>query len=265
MTGYKYKKPFFSIAIPTYEMNGYGVKFLDFSLNILNKQTFKDFEIIISDHSINNNNIKNLCDKWSNTLTIKYFKNPNNIGNSSSNINNAIKECNGKWIKFLFQDDFLYNDKSLFNLKNHIKKNKNKEWFATSSEHSVDGYNMLNTFTPKWSRNIHLGNNTISSPSVITIKNNKIKNYLFNEDLMWLMDVEYYRRMYDVYGEPCYFYDINVVNRTWENSVSNTLNDEIKNKELNYMQEKYKIEDQHYNINIATKIIELKLKKPLTI
>ena len=43
-----------SICIPTYEMNGMGVEYLEYSFNILYSQTFKDFEIIISDHSESN-------------------------------------------------------------------------------------------------------------------------------------------------------------------------------------------------------------------
>ena len=78
---------------------------------------------------------------------------------------------------------------------------------------------MYNTHYPKWTDDIHIGNNRISSPSVITIKNNNNKLY-FNEDLIWLMDVEYYKRMHILYGEPIYLNNINVVNRTWNNSYS---------------------------------------------
>jgi hypothetical protein len=98
---------------------------------------------------------------------------------------------------------------------------------------------MYRTFYPSWNENIYVGINTISSPSVITIKNTDEKLY-FDEDLIWLMDVEYYKRMYDIYGEPVYLNTVNVVNRTWGNSVSNTLSEEIKNKEVNLIKERYK-------------------------
>lgn len=231
-------KPFFSIAIPTYEMHGYGEEFLINSFSILTKQTFKDFEIIISDHS-KNNVIRNLCDKWAELLDIKYFKNDYNIGKSSANINNAIKLSNGEWIKILFQDDFLYGYDALENLKNHIIINNNVLWVATACQHTNDGQNMYRPFYPSWNDKIHLGINTISSPSVITIKNINNKLY-FNEDLLWLMDVEYYKRMYNIYGEPSYLNTVNVVNRTWNNSVSNLLSQEIKNNEVFLVKEMYK-------------------------
>lgn len=230
-------KPFFSIAIPTYEMKGCGEEFLSFSLGKLHKQTFKDFEVIISDHS-QDYIIEDLCNRWKENININYFKNNYKVGGSSPNINNAIKNSNGKWIKFLWQDDFLFNKESLETTKKNIDANENSFWFASACEHSNDGVNMYRPFYPSWNNDIHLGNNSISSPSVITIKNVDDK-YYFNEDLIWLMDVEYYKRMYDKFGEPTYINEITVVNRTWSDSVSNTLSNEIKNKEVKLMSEKY--------------------------
>jgi len=116
----KNEAPFFSIAIPTYGYDGKGVEFLEHSLNIISEQTFQDFEIIISDHSTDDT-IKDIFLKWEKSLNIKYFRNENGIGIISPNINNAMKNCSGKWIKVLFQDDFLYDKFSLenqFNLLN---------------------------------------------------------------------------------------------------------------------------------------------------
>jgi hypothetical protein len=233
----KNTKPFFSIAIPTYEMKGHGEEFLNFSLQILSNQTFKDFEVVVSDHS-KDFVIKKLCEKWSDKLNIKYFENTYKFGGSSPNINNAISKSNGEWIKLLWQDDFLYENNSLEILKDHIEKNC-CNWIATGCEHSFDGKNMYRPFYPSWTDDIYLGNNRISSPSVITIKNIDSK-YYFNENLIWLMDVEYYKRMYDTYGEPSYLNSINVVNRTWSHQLSNTISEEVKNKEVEMLKEIYK-------------------------
>jgi hypothetical protein len=228
---------YFSIAIPTYEMNGQGSTFLDFSFQKLNDQVFKNFEIVISDHSISDE-IKDLCTKWSDILDIKYVRNTNKIGSSSANVNNAIRNCTGEWIKILFQDDFLFDYESLSKISDFISSSPNSEWIATSCEHSNDGQDMYRPFYPKWDDNIHFGKNTISSPSVICIKNKTNKLY-FDEDLIWLMDVEYYKRMYDSYGEPSYIYDIIVVNRTWGNQLTNTIGDEVKSKEKAIIKSRY--------------------------
>ena len=234
---YKMSQPFFSIAIPTYEMHGYGSEYLTHSLSILNKQTFKDFEVIISDHSADSS-IKDCCHIWRKELDIKYFQNDYKVGESSPNINNAIKKSTAEWIKILFQDDYLYEAGALEDLKIHIDAEKKTRWIATACEHTYDGKHMHRPFYPSWNESIHAGVNTISSPSVITIKNDEEKLY-FNEDLIWLMDVEYYQRMYDIYGEPSYLHKINVVNRVWNSSLSNTLSTAKKNKEINYLKAKY--------------------------
>jgi glycosyltransferase involved in cell wall biosynthesis len=96
-----------SIAIPTYEMNGVGNIFLKKSLELISLQTFKDFEIVISDHSIDDS-IKNVCCEFEDSLKIVYLRNEINRGSSSSNMNNAILNCRGEIIKFLFQDEYLY-------------------------------------------------------------------------------------------------------------------------------------------------------------
>jgi glycosyltransferase involved in cell wall biosynthesis len=105
-------KPFFSVAIPAYGYNGKGGEFLDFNLKILSNQTFKDFEVVISDHSIDDT-IKNTLKKWLGKLKITYVTNDKGRGIISPNLNNAMKHCSGEYIKVLFQDDFLYNDDAL--------------------------------------------------------------------------------------------------------------------------------------------------------
>ena len=85
-----------------------------------------------------------------------------------------------------------------------------------------------------------MGKNTISSPSVLTIKNEK--PLLFDEKLIWLMDVDYYKRCYNKFGNPKIINNINVVNRIGLHQVSNSIvNLSIKIKETIYMLIKYKI------------------------
>ena len=80
-----------SICIPTYEMSGRGVGYLTHSFNILSKQSFKDFDVVISDHS-QNDDIKKLCENYSNLLDIQYHRNTEGRGSNSININNATDQ-----------------------------------------------------------------------------------------------------------------------------------------------------------------------------
>ena len=62
--------PLVSICIPCYEMNGKGVEFLNYSFEILKNQSYKNFEIIISDNS-KSDVIENLCKNWNDKLNLQ--------------------------------------------------------------------------------------------------------------------------------------------------------------------------------------------------
>jgi dTDP-4-dehydrorhamnose reductase len=74
----KLKRPFFSITIPTYGYNGKGSEFLEHSLKIISNQTFKDYEVIISDHSVDDT-ILNVVKSWESVIDIKYLKNEKDL------------------------------------------------------------------------------------------------------------------------------------------------------------------------------------------
>lgn len=229
--------PKISVCIPTYEMKGKGRDFLNFSFDILNSQTFKDFEVVVSDHSIEQD-IKDLCEEWKNRLQINYIRNEYKRGISSANINVAIKNAKGEAIKVLFQDDFLLGVDSLETQYVHFFSNHN-QWMVTACAHTSDGINIKDPFYPKYHDSIQYGNNTISSPSVLMIKNEDVLE--FDDNLFWLMDVEYYKRLYDTFGLPSICNYITVVNRGHENQVSNILaTEEVKAREYKYVVEKYK-------------------------
>ena len=231
-----------SICIPTYEMGGHGHIFLEKSFEILVNQTFKDFNIIISDHS-KNNLIENLCNKYKNNLNINYYRNTEKFGSSSANINNAIQKADGKLIKILFQDDFLYEEKSLEEIIKNFDIEKDN-WLVTACYSSRDGINFFKPFYPKYNKFIHLGKNTISSPSVLTIKNDN--PFLFDENIIWLMDVDYYKRCYNKFGNPKIINNINVVNRIGLHQVSNSMvNILTKIKEILYIINKFYLIQNH--------------------
>src|SRR5262245_30219927 len=100
-------RPLVSICIPTYEMKGRGPEYLRHSFDRLVSQTFKDFEVVISDHS-KTTVIQEVCSGYADKLIIQYIHNDRKVGSSSANINNAIRHAKGQLIKVLFQDDFLF-------------------------------------------------------------------------------------------------------------------------------------------------------------
>jgi dTDP-4-dehydrorhamnose reductase len=237
----KFKKnteefPFLSIAIPTYGYDGNGTELLEFNFNKLSIQKFKDFEVVISDHSIDNT-IKDVCEKWKDKLNIKHSFNDRGRGVISPNINEVMKKCKGEWIKILFQDDFLYDENSLKNQYDFIINKENLTWFVTEFFHTADGVNFFYHYFPRWNDLIWTGLNTMGCPSGITIKNKDL--IFFDEDLNWLMDCDYYKKMYDKFGEPDILNKITVVNRTSGSRLTNTTSQEIKDRESVIVHKRY--------------------------
>jgi glycosyltransferase involved in cell wall biosynthesis len=230
--------PFFSIAIPTYGYNGKGIKFLKHNLDIISKQKFKDFEVVISDHSIDDT-IKNVFDEYFDKKEFKiyYHKNEHGRGFISPNLNNSMKYCEGKWIKILFQDDFLFDENSLQIQYEILDANPNIKWLITTFQHSNDGISFYRLYHPKLSDNIWAGNNTLGNPSNLTIKNEDL--IYFDETLNWLVDCEYYYRLFLKYGKPTIISDITVVNRTHGGGLTDTTPQSIKDKELEMLNKKY--------------------------
>jgi len=238
MLKHVYPKPFFSIAIPAYGYAGKGAEFLEYNLEILKNQTFKDFEVIISDHSVDDT-IKNVFKKYSNNkfLKIYYDRKKEGRGFISPNLNNAMNYCSGNWIKILFQDDFLFDENSLMKQYEILNENSEIKWLITSFEHSNDGKTFYRHYQPKYSENIWNGTNTLGNPSNLTLKNEDL--IYFDETLNWLVDCEYYYRLFLKHGKPTIISEVTVVNRTHGNGLTDTTPQSVKNKELQTLIERY--------------------------
>jgi hypothetical protein len=238
-----------SICIPTTELidhngNETGQYMLNFLLNTIENQTYKNFEVIISDQS-KNNVIEKECENWPN-LNIKYYKNSFGIGSAAKNLNFAISKSNFEIIKPIFQDDFLFSENSLKYIIDNISE---ESWGFVGTHHcnenNVDV--LFNPISPRWDDPVRIlsGINTVSGPSVMFFKNDD--NY-FDEDLCWINDVEFYYRLFKKYGNPLLLSRQEIVQRIRTSSVSNTLNDKIKNEEEKYVLGKHNINTNSNNI-----------------
>ena len=122
-----------SICVPTYEFNGRGAFYLQRLLDSLVIQTYKNFEVVISDQSCDNQ-IFNLLSWNTHDLQIKYFrcdKLPD--GNMSHNTNSAIKRATGDIIKPLFQDDLLNSPRVIERLMSEFE-NPDTNWVGLKSQ-----------------------------------------------------------------------------------------------------------------------------------
>jgi glycosyltransferase involved in cell wall biosynthesis len=226
-----------SICIPTWEQYGYGVGFLRKNLDSILSQTFKNYNVIISDHSVNSE-IEFVVNEYESKLDIKYLKYSKNRGNGPSNTNNSILNADGDVIKIMFQDDFFYKENALELI---VKQYENNDcnWLVNGCNHTNDdGKTFSNFMVPLWNDQIATGVNTISSPSVLSFRN--INPCLFDENLTMLMDCDMYYQLYIRYGLPKIITDPLITNRMHENQISSLYKKDI-HLEINYVKNKYNI------------------------
>ena len=93
-------QPLVSIGMPVYN----GERFLEIALNSLLAQTFRDFELIISDNG-STDKTEGICRQYANTdRRIRYFRNEQNLG-AGWNFDRVAELATGKYFKWACHDD----------------------------------------------------------------------------------------------------------------------------------------------------------------
>jgi len=225
--------PQISIVIPTYTYYGEGKEVLDYSFSRMILQSFKDFDVVISDDS-EDDSIKKVCDKWSNSLDIKYYRNKFNTG-AASNLNHAVSVAGAEILKILFQDDYLFDNNSMQNIRNNFEDND--IWNFYSYVHTQDRMKYYRYYVPFVVDNLEV-NGTLGTPSALTMR--KMKDMpLFDENLKYHFDCDFYRRMQMKYGNPKIVNVITMANYVWDKNISSNMPDGLFEKELEYLVRKY--------------------------
>jgi len=215
-------------------MNGKAKEYLGQLLNSISIQRGVDYHVFVSDNSTENDDVKQVCNSYDFVTVI------NNTGrkSASSNMNNALLQSTGDVIKIMFADDFFVDDYSLFDSTKPIFDGQ--LWSVTACCHTQNGKEFFRPFFPRYHNDIHLGTNTMSSPSTISMRRDN--QTLFDENINYLLDVEWYKRMCIRHGEPHINNRINVVNRIHEDSLSSSLHKEgienVMEKEVTYVKSK---------------------------
>lgn len=223
-----------SIAIPVYEAKGRGIELIQFSLSRIRSQTFKDFNVIISDNSSDNvieNAIKGIPQQF---FDIKYFRN-DGPKTMASNINNAIRNSDGEIIQILCQDDYLYDKNSLQTIVN--KFNPTKKWMVSTYMHTKDRFGMFKKQIPSWNDQIYF-NNTIGTPTCLSLLNEYL--IYLDENLSWFVDCEYYYQLFKKWGLPEINNNLVLMQLLWEGQITNTqITEELIKTEREYIVNKY--------------------------
>ena len=194
-----------SVIIPIHWMKNWQY-FLTRCLSSIEQQTFTDYEIIVT-----------------------------KSGLMAENTNAGIKKATGEIIKILYLDDYLAHQDSLKN----IAENFQDGWLATGCVHDYGDGKLKDPHLPKIegiTGSIAL--NTIGSPSVIAFENKD--PLLFDENMGWLLDLDYYMRLVKRYRGLTILNSYDVVMGCGDHQVTNIMSEEDKRKEENYLKEKWK-------------------------
>lgn len=230
-----------SVAIPCYEMYGRGAEMVQHSLEVFKKQTFKDFEVVISDQS-KDDAIENVCKEAEKNVNIKYIRNdnPEHIGSSGGAANFAMLHCNGDLIKILCQDDYLYDS---FSLQKTVERfDYNKKWLITGYYHTYDRKKLVRYHAPEFNAQIYFVNTLGTHSSLTVLNENPLE--LFDENLIWFVDCECYYRLYKRYGLPYILNEPTMIQFVWEGQVTNKrITPELIQKEHDYIIKKYNMEE----------------------
>lgn len=186
--------PLISICIPAYKR----IEFLSRLLDSVVKQTFRDFEVIVTDDSPGHE-VSELCLRYQDRLPLYYFRNEKTLG-TPENWNEGVRKAGGKWIKIMHDDDWFAEENSLAifatAIDNHpeadfifsayrdifLDDNKSREMFMSASRYKA----FLSNRTTLFSKNI------IGPPSVVLYK--KEGEVFFDNTVKWVVDIDFYIR-----------------------------------------------------------------------
>lgn len=237
-----YLTPLLSIAIPTYEMKGQGVVFLARCLASIDKQVevdLKQIEVVVSDQS-RDHAIASFCQENAGQCDfhLRYERTLTGRGIAAHNLNTAIKTAQGKYIKILFQDDLLVENHYLATIVKTIADNR-PQCILTGATHTTDGIHFYNPITPTNNPYLLFGNNTISSPSVLTVAKDVFNHLTFDEHLKLLFDCDFYYQLF----ESCQVIDINdhihIANGVWDGQTQFAISAKQFTGEVRYLNWKY--------------------------
>ncbi len=159
-------------------------------------------------------------------------------GSMPETANEGIKRCRGDIIKLLPQDDYFYHKDALQRIVDAFTGG----WLATGcTHHNLETGVIGNEHLPTWNDRMLEGHNTLGGLSIIAFKNDKENPIYFDENLSWLIDVDFYHRLHEKYGEPVFLNDINVANGIHREQMTHKLSAEFKLNEEKYVREKYNL------------------------
>jgi len=200
---------YLSICIPAYKR----IDYLKRLLLSIERQSYKNFEVIVSDDS-DDDSVLNLVNAFKSKYTIQYYSNSPSLG-TPANWNSAISKAKGDWIKIMHDDDW-------FSTKDSLQKFidatlKGPKFIYSSYSNYIETEDRFNLIRHNKAQLNHilsqpmllLSENIIGPPSVTLFHKSILEQY--DERMKWRVDLEYYIRVLLKEKEIYYLQD-NLIN-----------------------------------------------------
>lgn len=232
--------PAISIVIPTYEMKGQGVRFLMRCLDSIEKQqgiNSKQIEVIISDQS-GNEAIKQALERHPFAFALRYCRTRSKRGIAAHNLNTAITHAQGQYVKIIFQDDLLVQDHYLATALALLEE-QDAICLVTGAVHTRNGHDFENPIVPTANPYFLFGNNTMSSPSVLTLERTFALAHPFDESLKMLFDCAFYYELFASHAKVIFAPELQIANGIWEGQAQHSIGFEQMTREVRYLHRRY--------------------------
>ena len=234
--------PFLSICIPTYNQ----IKYLEKCLISISIQSYRNFEIIISDDSTTDDVFNLVQDfKQNKGLKVNYFRNRPSFG-SPQNWNYTISKARGKWVKIMHHDEWFCSSDALQKFVEKIestgeslvftgiKGDDLKENKSYTNLPPIDFVNSVNKDPFKL-----LEANFIGPPSCVIFPKSTL---IFDEKIKWLVDIDFYIQcLLNCNYKLEYIHEVLIENCMDEHNITNkyVYDMELQLEEYIYLLKKY--------------------------
>lgn len=183
-----------SICIPAYKR----VTFLQRLLDSVAIQSFRDFEVILTDDSPGTE-VSELVKQYVDKFPIIYHKNPAALG-TPENWNEGVRRASGKWIKLMHDDDWFSGPGSLQQFADATHQHPEVDFFFSAYSNVFEGTGrtqlvLANLFRRKQlMRNpVTLFSKNIIGPPSVTMYRHE-KELVYDKTTKWVVDIDFYIR-----------------------------------------------------------------------
>lgn len=145
-------------------------------------------------------------------------------GRASQNTNAGVFKATGDIVLVLCMDDYFTYDNALKDIMDNFKGH----WLI----HGVS-----NHLNPHYTGDVHLGNNRLGGLSSMVFRRDSF--IPFDEDLIWLLDCDWHKKMYQAYGLPVILNGDFVTIEQGDDQATSKMSKEIKLSEFLKMNKRY--------------------------